>query len=138
MGLSLRSRRANLSPASVGLFRRLGARGNEPRSSRVGYVDGPHRLPSHQNKVGARLELREYVRSFCFSGAASARRSGHASVVCDLHGAHRRLHLLHRTGGPLRVWRDHGDALGVFCSQQMRIDYWLHPDDLKRVAPGAE
>jgi hypothetical protein len=40
--------------------------------------------------------------------------------------------------GHCRVWRDHGDALGVSCSQQMRIAYWLHPDDLKPVAPGAE
>jgi hypothetical protein len=35
--------------------------------------------------------------------------------------------------GHCRVWREHGDDLGVSCSQQMRIAYWLHPDNLNPV-----
>ena len=37
--------------------------------------------------------------------------------------------------GHCRVWRDHGNALGVACSQQMRIAYWLHPANLDPVGP---
>ena len=35
--------------------------------------------------------------------------------------------------GHCRVWREHGDDLGVSCYQQMRIAYWLHPDNLNPV-----